>query len=198
MSNYPQNINGQATMADSSPVVIASNQSAVPISSSIKDSRGTHTALTTTNLASLANSATVGWQSERVNLTATALDYEIFVKLTMQAGAPASDKAAYVYVCPFYHYGTNYYAASQGTATLPTGTQGATTIASPNNLRLLGVLSYTTTTMVLQDTFLISNCFGAEMPDSFSIIIINFTGATTNATVANNVVAYKTINRINA
>ena len=198
MSNYPQNINGQATMANSSPVVISSDQSAVSISSSIKDNRGSHTALTTTNLAALANSATVGWQSQKVDLVDTALDYEIFVKLTMQAGAPANDKAAYVYVCPFYYDGTNYYAASQGTTTLPTGAQGASTIASPNNLRLLGVLSYTTSAMTLQDTFLISNCFGAEMPDAFSIIIINFTGATTNATVANNVVAYKTINRINA
>mgnify|MGYP003336236251 FL=1 len=73
--------------------------------------------------------------------------------------------------------GTTWFASSQGTTTLPTGTEGTTTIATPNNLRLLGVLNYTTQNMTVQDTFLLSNCFGNIMPDGFSIIIINFSGA---------------------
>jgi hypothetical protein len=85
----------------------------------------------------------------------------------------------YVWMCPFYttDAGTTWFASSQGTTTLPTGIQGASTIAQPNNLRLLGVLNYTTQQMVVQDTFLLSNCFGSSIPDGFSIIITNFSGA---------------------
>ena len=143
-------------------------------------SYGSTTVMTVTNLQSLANSATVGWQSDRVsNLSTKAIDYEIFVKLTTANTAPANDKAMYVWMCPFYttDAGPTWFAASQGTTTLPTGTQGASTIAQPNNLRLLGVLNYTTQQMVVQDTFLLSNCFGNSIPDGFSIIITNFSGA---------------------
>jgi hypothetical protein len=143
-------------------------------------SYGSTTVMTVTNLQSLANSATVGWQSDRVsNLSTKAIDYEIFVKLTTANTAPANDRAMYVWMCPFYttDAGTTWFASSQGTTTLPTGIQGASTIAQPNNLRLLGVLNYTTQQMVVQDTFLLSNCFGSSIPDGFSIIITNFSGA---------------------
>ena len=143
-------------------------------------SYGSTTVMTVTNLQSLANSATVGWQSDRVsNLSTKAIDFEIFVKLTTANTAPANDKAMYVWMCPFYttDAGTTWFAASQGTATLPTGTQGASSILQPNNLRLLGVLNYTAQQMVVQDTFLLSNCFGNSIPDGFSIIITNFSGA---------------------
>lgn len=150
----------------------------------IYDSTITAASMTVTNLNSVANSATVGWQSARVsNVSAKASDYKISVKLTMANTAPANDKAAYVYLCPHYTTdgGTTWLASSQGTTTLPTGSEGASTIASPNNLRLLGVLSYTTQNMVLQDNFLISNAFGNVMPDGFQIIIINYTGAAISA-----------------
>jgi hypothetical protein len=149
---------------------------------------GTSTAMTTTTLNTLANSATVGWQSDRVsNLSTLATDYEIFVKLTMANTAPANDKAAYIWICPWYTTdgGSTWLPASQGTTTVPTGSQGASTIAQPHNLRLLGVLNYTTQFMPIQDSFLLSNAFGNTIPDGFSIIITNFTGAAvTAATVA--------------
>ena len=143
-------------------------------------SYGSTVVMTVTNLQSLANSATVGWQSDRVsNLSTKAIDYEIFVKLTTAATAPANDKAMYIWLCPWYTSdgGTTWFASSQGTTTLPTGTQGASTIAQPNNLRILGILNYTTTSMACQDTFLLSNAFGSSMPDGFSIIITNYSGA---------------------
>ncbi len=205
MSYNPNNPNGQATMANSAPVVIASNQTAVPVSGTFyqatqpvsatsKFSIGSNVVMTVTNLQSLANSATVGWQSDRVsNLVTLARDYEINVRLNTAATAPANDKAMYVYICPWYTTdgGTTWFASSQGTTTLPTGTQGASTIASPNNLRLLGVLNYVATSMVVQDTFMLSNCFGDRMPDGFSIIIINFSGAALSTSC---VVNYKPIN----
>lgn len=141
---------------------------------------GSTTVMTVTNLQSKASSATAGWQSDRVsNLSTLAGDYEIFVKLTTANTAPANDKAMYVFAVPWYttDAGTTWFCASQGTTTLPTGTEGNTTIASPHNLRLLGVLNYTTQQMVVQDIFLLSNAFGRRLPDGFSIIIINFSGA---------------------
>lgn len=141
---------------------------------------GATVVMTVTNLQSLANSATVGWQSDRVsNLITKAEDYEIFVKLTTANTAPANDKAMYVWICPWYTTdgGTTWFAASQGTTTLPTGTEGASTILQPHNLRLLGILNYSTQLMVVQDVFFLSNAFGKNVPDGFSIIITNFSGA---------------------
>lgn len=152
----------------------------VRLTATQKPSYGATVVMTVTNLQSLANSATVGWQSARVsNLATLATDYEIMVKLTTANTAPANDKVMYVFICPWYtsDAGTTWFPSSQGTTTLPTGTEGASTIASPNNLRLLGVLNYTTQQMIVQDTFLLSNCFGGRLPDGFSIIIINFSGA---------------------
>jgi hypothetical protein len=186
MSYNPVNPNGQATMANSSPVVIASDQTT-------KFVRGTPTSMTITNLNSLASSATAGWQSVRVdNTTTRANDYLVMVDLDMANTAPGSDRAVYVYLCAWYYDGTNWYAASGGTTTLPSGNQGTYTIASPNNLRLLGVLAYTTADMNVQDTFLLSNAFGDRMPDGWSLVIINFSGAAVAAT--GNAIYYTALN----
>ena len=155
--------------------------------------RGSYTALTVTNLQSLASSATAGWQSARISdISTKALDYQIFVKLTTANTTPANDKAVYVYVSPAMSTdgGTTWLHADQGTATLPTGAEGTTTIASPNNLKLLGVLSYTTQQMVMQGSFNLSGAVGLSMPEGFSIIIINYTGAALSTSC---VVAYEAI-----
>lgn len=142
---------------------------------------GTYTAMTVTNLQSLASSATAGWQSARVDNQSSvkALDYEIVVKLTTANTAPANDKAMYVYISPAVTTdgGTTWLQADQGTTTLPTGSEGTTTIATPNDLRLLGILSYTTQQMVCQGVFNLSDAVGQSMPDGFSIIIVNYSGA---------------------
>lgn len=146
----------------------------------LRPSYGATTVLAVTALQSLASSATVGWKSARTsNISILATDYEIFVKLTTANTAPANDKAMYVFAIPWYTSdgGTTWFAASGGTGTLPTDGDASYTIASPHNFRLLGVLNYTTQQMVVQDNFLLSNCFGNTMPDGFSICIINFSGA---------------------
>lgn len=139
-----------------------------------------YSSMTVTNLNSLASSATVGWQSARVdNQTATkAIDYLVAVKLTMANTVPANDKAVYVYVSPATTTdgGTTWIQTDGGTATLPSGTEGAYTIASPNDLVLIGVLNYTTQNMVLQGTFALGNAF-TSMPHGFSVVIVNFSGA---------------------
>ena len=160
----------------------------------ITQSYGTYTALTVTNLQSLANSATVGWQSVRIDnqTSVKAIDYEIFVKLTTANTAPANDKIMYVYISPAITTdgGTTWLHADQGTTTLPTGTEGTTTIASPNNLQLLGTMSYTSQQMVCQGHFNLSSAVGQSMPDGFSIIIVNYSGAALSTSC---VVAYRSI-----
>jgi hypothetical protein len=162
--------------------------------STVKQEYGTYTAMTVTSLQSLASSISAGWQSARVDLQTSdkPLDVEIFVKLTTANTAPANDKAMYVYICPMITTdgGTTWLVSDQGTTTLPTGTQGTTTIATPNNLKLAGVLSYTTQQMVCQGSFNLSNAVGLSMPDGFSIIIVNFSGAALSTSC---VVAYRTI-----
>jgi hypothetical protein len=162
--------------------------------STVKQEYGTYTAMTVTSLQSLASSISAGWQSDRVDLQTSVkpLDVEIFVKLTTANTAPANDKAMYVYICPMITTdgGTTWLVSDQGTTTLPTGTQGTTTIATPNNLKLAGVLSYTTTQMVCQGSFNLSTAVGLSMPDGFSIIILNFSGAALSTSC---VVAYRTI-----
>ncbi len=159
----------------------------------LKQSYGTYVALAVTALQSLASSATAGWKSTVIdNQSATlATDYEIFVKLTTANTAPANDRAMYVYACPAIYDGSNFLYSDAGTTTLPTSADAAYTIASPNDLRLLGVLNYTTQQMVCQGVFNLSNAVGQSMPDGFLIIITNYSGA---ALSTGCIVSYRPIN----
>ena len=171
-------------------VILGGSITAAAGATTIFDSTITRVSMTVTNLNSLANSATAGRGSDSVTNYRKASDYRIGVTLTMANTAPANDRAAYVYISPLYNNNGTWETASQGTTTLPTLTQGTTTIAQPNNLRLLGVLSYTTQNMVLRDSWSLSEIFPV-MPDGFKIIIINFTGAAISA--SSNQVTYTPI-----
>lgn len=155
---------------------------------------GTYTALTITNLNSLASSATVGWQSDRIsNLSTLATDYEILVVLDMANTAPANDRAVYVYISPGVYDGSTWYQADGGTTTMPSGAEGSYTIAgttTTNNLDLLRVLSYTTQNQNVQAVMRLSDLYDT-MPDGFQIIIVNFSGAAVAA--SGNNVAYRPI-----
>ena len=155
---------------------------------------GSYTAITVTNLQSMASSATAGWQSGRIsNVSTKAIDYNIFVKLTTANTAPANDKAAYIFVSAAMSTdaGTTWLHSDGGTATLPSGSEGTYTIASPHNLKLLGILSYTTQQMVMQGAFSLSSAVGiGSMPEGFSLVIINFTGAALSTSC---VVSYEAI-----
>jgi hypothetical protein len=164
--------------------------------STVKKSPGSYTTLTVTHLNSLANSQTAGWQSAVIDDSGTgsvdALDYEIAVSLTMANTAAGNDKTAYVYVAPAMYTGAAWLFNDGGTTTLPSGSEGTYTIAIPNNLRLLMALNYTTQQQVIQGTACLSNAVGQYIPDGFSIIIVNYTGAAIAA--SGNIVAYKAIN----
>jgi len=147
-------------------------------------SYGTYTALTVTNLQSLANDATDpfgGWQSARVsNVSTLAMDYEIIVDLSTAATAAANDKAAYVFAVPWVTTdgGTTWIAGGNfGTTTLPTGSEGTCSITEPNSMRFAASLPYKDTSQRLQKAFLLSTCFGGVIPDGWSLAIRNCTGA---------------------
>lgn len=157
---------------------------------------GTYTALTVTNLQSLANDSSDpfgAWQSARVsNVSALALDYEVFVDLSTANTSPANDSAAYVYVVPWITTdgGTTWICGGNfGTTTLPTGSEGTASISDPNSMRGPVVLPYKIAQQRLQRGFSILALCGF-MPDGWSVAIRNCTGA---ALSTGCVVAYRSI-----
>jgi hypothetical protein len=143
----------------------------------------TYTALTVTNLQSLANDAADpfgAWQSARISNVATlALDYEIIVDLSTAATAPANDQAAYVYLVPWMTTdgGTTWITGGNfGTTTLPSGSQATASISDPNSMRVAAVLPYKITSQRLSGGFSVAAVLG-YMPDGWSLAIRNCTGA---------------------
>lgn len=144
---------------------------------------GTYTAMTVTNLQSLANDAIdvfAGWQSARVsNVSTLALDYEIGVDLSTAATAPANDSAAYVYVVPWVTTdgGTTWIAGGNfGTTTLPAGTEGTANMSDPNSMRGPIAVPYKITSQRMQRLFMLSELI-ATAPDGWSLAIRNCSGA---------------------
>lgn len=181
--------------ASTDTVAISGTITSTAGATAIYDSTWTAVQMDTAGLGAMANSATVGWQSDSVGLRQwKCTDVKIGVKISMANTAPANDKAVYVYVYPIWYDNNTWYFTSGGTTTFPSGANSTYTIASPNNLRLLGVLSYTTTNMVLQDQFILSNAFGSTMPDAFGLVIVDFSGAALNTT--NHRIYYSLINKV--
>ncbi len=157
---------------------------------------GTYTAMTVTNLQSLANDATDpfgGWQSARVsNVSTLAQDYEIFVDLSTANTAPNNDSAAYVYIIPWVTTdgGTTWITGGNfGTTTLPTGTEGTASISDPNSMRVVAI-PYKIAQQRLQRGFSLAAVLGFS-PDGWSLAIRNCTGA---ALSTGCVVAYRSLN----
>jgi len=162
----------------------------------VKTAYGTYTALTVTNLQSLANDGTDpygGWQSDRVdNRSTLALDYEVVVDLSTANTAPANDQAAYVYLVPWVHNGSSWISGGNfGTTTLPTGTEGTASISDPNSMRGPIVIPYKVAQQRLQTYINVVEMCG-ECPDGWSLAIRNCTGA---ALGTGCVVAYRPITK---
>lgn len=158
---------------------------------------GTYTAMTVTNLQSLANDATDpfgSWQSARVpNHSTLAQDYEIVVDLSTANTAPANDSAAYVYIIPWMTTdgGTTWISGGNfGTTTLPTGSEGTASISEPNSMARLA-MPYKIAQQRLQTQFSILSVLGF-MPDGWSLAVRNCTGA---ALSTGCVVSYRTLNQ---
>lgn len=140
---------------------------------------GTDVQMTVTNLNSLASSQTAGWQSDRVdNTSLRAIDFQVNLKIDLANTAPANDKALYAYVIPWFYDGTTWTVGSDGgNATAPSGSEGTYTLATVNNAPSPVVLNYNTADQVVYKQFNLSDIFGMSMPQGWSLVIINFTGA---------------------
>jgi hypothetical protein len=161
--------------------------------STLKQNLGTSNALTVTNLANLASSATAGWKSALVdNTTTLALDYQLSIMLPMANTAPANDKLVYVYLYGAFYDGSYWRYTDGGTATPIDGTEGTYTIANPNDLILFASLNYTTQYMTLNmGGRYIARAFGGRMPDGWGIVVVNYSGAALAA--SGHQIAYKAL-----
>lgn len=163
---------------------------------------GAYTALTVTNLQSLANDSTDpygAWQSARVsNLSALAIDYEIIVDLSTANTAPGNDAAAYVYLVPWVTTdgGTTWISGGNfGTTTLPTGSEGTASVSDPNSMKGPIAIPYKIAQQRLEAYFTVGQFCGGVVPDGWSLAIRNCTGA---ALSTGCVVAYRAITYTNA
>lgn len=161
---------------------------------------GTYTAMTVTNLQSLAIDTTdpyAGWQSARVDnqTTTKAIDYEVQILLSTAATAPANDSLVYVYVVPWMYDGSAWTPmANFGTTTRPTGSEGTASMSDPNSMKLALPIPYKITSQPLDGGFSIAQLFGGIMPDGFSLAIRNNCGAAlgTGCVVAYRPITYTT------
>lgn len=162
---------------------------------------GSYTAMTVTNLQSLAIDTTdpyAGWQSARVDnqTSVKADDFEVQILLSTAATAPANDSLVYVYVVPWVYDGAAWTpAANFGTTTRPTGSEGTASISEPNSMKPAAVLPYKITSQPIDGFFNIAALFGGIVPDGWSLALRNNCGA---ALGTGCVVAYRPITYTNA
>jgi len=103
MAYNPIPPNGQATMANSQPVVVASDQSSLLVSPRVV---GSTPVTVTSNL--LNNLAANGvWYSNRIDISYTTTgnnysDILIGIKTSVANLTPTGEKAAYVFIVPWY------------------------------------------------------------------------------------------------
>jgi hypothetical protein len=162
---------------------------------------GTYTAMTVTNLQSLANDATdpfSGWQSARVDnqTSVKALDFEVQILLSTAATAPANDQTVYAYIVPWMYDSSAWTPmANFGTTTRPTGTEGTASISDPNSMKFALGMPYKITSQPIDGMLLVSAACGGVCPDGWSIAIRNASGA---ALGTGCVVAYRAITQTSA
>jgi len=165
-------------------------------------SYGTYTAMTVTNLQSLAidttNSPYAGWQSARVDnqTSVKAIDFEVQILLSTAATAPDNDRTVYVYLVPWMYDGSAWTPmANFGTTTRPTGSEGTANMSDPNSMRLAAAIPYAITSQPLDAFFNVAAICGGIVPDGWSLAIRNNCGA---ALGTGCVVAYRPITYTNA
>lgn len=130
----------------------------------------------TCTITSLANNGQRG-STAVDNTSNTFLDALVHVKV--KTGASVTSATGYVNV---YAYGT----ADGGTTYSDgvSGTDGAATLTSPPNLRLIGVINcVANSTTYNGGPFSVAQAFGGVLPDHWGIVVENKTGNALDASV---------------
>jgi hypothetical protein len=148
----------------------------------IKIAYGASTALTI-SLASLASSQDAGRESTAVDNTANLYhDYICQVKIKLQAGTPAADRAVYIYV-----YGTEDGTTYTDNAT---GSDAAITLRNPPNAKLAQIIACPDSGALTYESqpFSIAKTFDWLLPRKWGVIVRNNTNVTFDATGGNHTV----------
>ncbi len=137
-------------------------------------------AITVTNLNSLASSATAGWRSAAVDNTSNLyLDIEVEITLDFANTAPANGKAVYVYA--YAGDGSVYETTGAATGGAPDGTEGTLTFpditANATGMRLAGVIPYVVADVPQTRFIRLAQAFSGGIPAKWGIALVNYTGA---------------------
>jgi hypothetical protein len=139
----------------------------------------------TCSLASLASSATAGRESTAIdNSSNLYIDALVQLKIQLQTGTPANDKAIYVYA----------YGSEDGTTYTDnaTGSDAAITLRDPSNMRLIGVIPCPDSGGVVYESqpMSVAAAFGGILPREWGIVVRNYTNVTLHATEGNHAKKY--------
>ena len=147
----------------------------------VKEAFQTEQTETTTNLQSLASSATAGWTGNSVDNTSNLyLDALVSVVIAAVNTAPGSDKCVYL----FAFGGTNSSdLTTTGTSGGTVGTEGTLTFPSistlPQLMPMFGRIPYPVQNRALNSGPLsVRRAFGGVLPPYHGTAILNFTGFT--------------------
>lgn len=179
---------GQKTSAGSLSVVLASDQPASSVKSTIKPLYGTSNQTVTITLASLANAAARA--STSIDNTSTLYD-DVYIFLKYTTAAAATSATGYINV---YGYGT-----VDGGTTYPesiTGTDAGVTLSAPPNLTLIAQATANANSKTYTfGPFSFCRMYGLDrLPARWGVVFVNKSGATLNATAGNFAVTYQGVN----
>lgn len=132
--------------------------------------------MTTTNLQSLASSATAGWMSDAITNTSNLYLDDLFqIALDFANTAPANSKMAFLFAGHSIDGGTTYskpLTGSEGTVTFTDVT--ANSQACP----MLGSVPYTTQDEATKSrAFSMAATAGGLLPERYAIGLVNYSGA---------------------
>lgn len=156
-------------------------------------SAGAHTALTVTNLVSLASSAAgtdAGWQSAGID-TSAETDLELVVKFKLGTAAITANTRVELWASPGYNDGSTitYTAGLSGTQ----GTFTPTNVGVKEQLVLLQSfrIPLSTISVGYQKTFPSLGFYLGAMPDRVAFFIAQNSGAALSSTAGDFLVAYR-------
>lgn len=153
--------------------------------SDIKIKYGTGGQTITITLASLASGSA---QESTALDNATDLFLDALVQIKLKSGASSTSSTGYanVYAYGSVDDGTSY----NGNAT---GTNASITLASPPNLRLIGVIAVVANATTYRGIFSVAAAFGGVLPKKWGIVVENQSGAALDSTGGNHAATYQGI-----
>ena len=128
-------------------------------------------------LASLASSATGARESTAIDNTSNLyLDVLVQIKVALQTGSPAADKAIYIYA----------YGSEDGSTYTDnvTGTDAAITLRAPTALSVIGIIPCPDSGALTYEgqPMSVAAAFGGYLPRKWGIVVRNFTNLALSAT----------------